>query len=53
MPIETEGWKGNVLSSRAMNALAVIALLAENQGYNVWDYEQRKNYHIIIFYRFY
>ena len=24
---------------RAMNALTVIAIIAENQGYNIWDYD--------------
>ena len=35
--------------ARAMNALAVIAILAENQGHNIWDYDYKgKNYHNIV-----
>ena len=47
MPIETRrGGRAMFYQARAMNALAVIALIAENQGYNIWDYEHKeKNYH--------
>ena len=50
MPIETRrGGRAMFYQARAMNALAVIAMLAENQGYNVWDYEHKgKNYHNIV-----
>ena len=50
MPIETRrGGRAMFYQARAMNALAVIAILAENQGYNVWDYEYKgKNYHNIV-----
>ena len=50
MPIETRrGGRAMFYQARAMNALAVIAVLAENQGYNVWDYEHKgKNYHNIV-----
>ena len=50
MPIETRrGGRAMFYQARAMNALAVIALIAENQGYNVWDYEHKeKNYHNIV-----
>ena len=50
MPIETRrGGRAIFYQARAMNALAVIAMLAENQGYNVWDYEYKgKNYHNIV-----
>ena len=50
MPIETRrGGRAIFYQARAMNALAVIAIIAENQGYNVWDYEHKgKNYHNIV-----
>ena len=50
MPIETRrGGRAMFYQARAMNALAVIAILAENQGYNIWDYEHRgKSYHNIV-----
>ena len=50
MPIETRrGGRAMFYQARAMNALAVIAMLAENQGYNIWDYEyKKKNYHNIV-----
>ena len=50
LPIETRrGGRAMFYQARAMNALAVIAILAENQGYNIWDYEyKRKNYHNIV-----
>ena len=50
MPIETRrGGRAMFYQARAMNALAVIAILAENQGYNIWDYEYKgKNYHNIV-----
>ena len=50
MPIETRrGGRAMFYQGRAMNALAVIAILAENQGYNIWDYDHKgKNYHNIV-----
>ena len=50
MPIETRrGGRAMFYQARAMNALAVIAILAENQGYDIWDYEYKgKNYHNIV-----
>ena len=50
MPIETRrGGRAMFYQARAMNALAVIAILAENQGYNIWDYQHKeKNYHNIV-----
>ena len=50
MPIETRrGGRAMFYQARAMNALAVIAILAENQGYDVWNYEHKgKNYHNIV-----
>ena len=53
MPIETRrgGW-AMFYQARAMNALAVIAIIAENQGYNVWDYEHKgKNKHKMDFFQ--
>ena len=47
MPIETRrGGRAMFYQARAMNALAVIAILAENQGYNIWDYEHLSLIHI-------
>ena len=50
MPIETRrGGRAMFYQARAMNALAVIAILAENQGHNIWDYDYKgKNYHNIV-----
>ena len=50
MPIETRrGGRAMFYQARAMNSLAVIAILAENQGYNIWDYEYKgKDYHNIV-----
>ena len=50
MPIETRrGGRAMFYQARAMNALAVIAILAENQGYDIWEYNHKgKNYHNIV-----
>ena len=50
MPIETRrGGRAMFYQGRAMNALSVIAIIAENQGYNIWDYESKgKNFHNIV-----
>ena len=50
MPIETRrGGRAMFYQARAMNALSVIAIIAENQGYNIWDYEYKgKNFHNIV-----
>ena len=50
MPIETRrGGRAMFYQARAMNALAVIAIIAENQGYNIWNYEHKgKNYHNLV-----
>ena len=50
MPIETRrGGRAMFYQARAMNALAVIAIISENQGYNIWEYEYKgKNYHNIV-----
>ncbi|MDC3060640.1 alginate lyase family protein [Candidatus Pelagibacter sp.] len=50
MPIETRrGGRAMFYQGRAMNALSVIAIIAENQGYNIWDYEYKgKNFHNIV-----
>ena len=46
MPIETRrGGRAMFYQARAMNALAVISTIAENQGYNIWDYDHKgKNF---------
>ena len=34
---------------KAMNKLAVIAIIAEHQGYNIWDLNFKgKNYHNLV-----
>ena len=50
MPIETRrGGRAMFYQGRAMNALSVIAIIAENQGYNIWDYEYKgKDFHNIV-----
>ena len=50
LPIETRrGGRAMFYQGRAMNALAVIAIIAENQGYDIWNYEYRgKNYHNLV-----
>ena len=38
LPIEVRrGGRAMFYQGRAMTALAVIAIIAENQGYNIWD----------------
>ena len=50
MPIETRrGGRAMFYQGRAMTALTAIAVIAENQGYNIWDYEYKgKNFHNIV-----
>ena len=50
MPIETRrGGRAMFYQARAMNALSVIAIIAENQGYNIWEYDHKgKNLHNIV-----
>ena len=50
LPIEVRrGGRAMFYQGRAMNALAVIAIIAENQGYNIWDYDYKgKNYHNLV-----
>ena len=50
MPIETRrGGRAMFYQARAMNALSVIAIIAENQGYNIWDYRYKgKDFHNIV-----
>ena len=50
MPIETRrGGRAMFYQGRAMTALTTIAIIAENQGYNIWDYEHKeKNFHNIV-----
>ena len=50
LPIETRrGGRAMFYQGRAMNALAVIAIIAENQGYDIWNYQYRgRNYHNLV-----
>jgi len=50
LPIEVRrGGRAMFYQGRAMNALAVIAIIAENQGYNIWDIDfDGKNYHNLV-----
>ena len=52
LPIEVRrGGRAMFYQGRAMNALTVIAIIAENQGYNIWDYDHKskgKNYHNLV-----
>ena len=50
MPIETRrGGRAIFYQGRAMTALTTIAIIAENQGYNIWDYEHKgKNLHNLV-----
>lgn len=50
MPIETRrGGRAMFYQGRAMTALTTIAIIAENQGYNIWDYDRKgKNFHNIV-----
>ena len=50
MPIETRrGGRAMFYQGRAMNALSVIAIIAEHQGYNIWEYDYKgKNFHNIV-----
>ncbi|MDA9687715.1 alginate lyase family protein [Candidatus Pelagibacter sp.] len=50
LPIETRrGGRAMFYQARAMNALAVIAIIAENQGHNIWDLDFKgKNYHNLV-----
>ena len=50
MPIETRrGGRAMFYQGRAMNALSVIAIISENQGYNIWEYDYKgKNFHNIV-----
>ena len=50
MPIETRrGGRAIFYQGRAMTALTTIAIIAENQGYNIWDYEYKgKNLHNLV-----
>ena len=42
MPIETRrGGRAMFYQGRAMTALTAIAIIAENQGYNIWDYDYK------------
>ena len=50
MPIETRrGGRAMFYQGRAMTALTSIAIIAENQGYNIWGYDHKgKNFHNIV-----
>jgi poly(beta-D-mannuronate) lyase len=50
LPIEVRrGGRAMFYQARAMTALTSIAIIAENQGYNIWDYEHKgKNFHNIV-----
>ena len=50
LPIETRrGGRAMFYQGRAMNALSVIAIIAENQGYNIWEYDYKgKNFHNLV-----
>ena len=50
LPIEVRrGGRAMFYQGRAMNALAVIALIAEHQGYNIWELDFKgKNYHNLV-----
>ena len=50
MPIEVRrGGRAMFYQGRAMNALAVIAIIAEHQGYNIWELDFKgKNYHNLV-----
>ena len=50
LPIEVRrGGRAMFYQGRAMTALAVIAIIAENQGYNIWDLDFKgKNYHNLV-----
>ena len=50
LPIETRrGGRAMFYQARAMNALAVIAMIAENQGYNIWEYNHKgKDFHNLV-----
>ena len=43
------GGRAMFYQGRAMNALAVIAIIAEHQGYNIWELDFKgKNYHNLV-----
>ncbi len=50
LPIETRrGGRAMFYQARAMNALAAIAIIAENQGYDIWNYKHKnKDFHNLV-----
>ena len=52
LPIEVRrGGRAMFYQGRAMNELAVIAIIAEHQGYNIWEYDHKgkgKNFHNLV-----
>jgi len=52
LPIEVRrGGRAMFYQGKAMNALAVIAIISEHQGYNIWEYDHKgkgKNFHNLV-----
>jgi hypothetical protein len=52
LPIEVRrGGRAMFYQGRAMNALTSIAIIAEHQGYNIWEYDYKgkgKNFHNLV-----
>jgi len=50
LPIETRrGGRAMFYEGRAINKLTVIAIIAENQGYDIWNYSYKgKDFHNVI-----
>ena len=52
LPIEVRrGGRAMFYQGRAMSALSAIAIIAENQGYNIWEYDHKgkgKNFHNLV-----
>ena len=52
LPIEVRrGGRAMFYQGRAMNALTAIAIIAEHQGYNIWEYDYKgkgKNFHNLV-----
>ena len=50
LPIETRrGGRAMFYEGRAINKLTVIGIIAENQGYDIWNYSYKgKDFHNVI-----
>ena len=50
LPIETRrGGRAMFYQARAMNVLVAIAMIAENQGYDIWDYNHKgRDFHNVV-----